>query len=441
MIRNFFLGFVFVSLLLSCGSTFAQPSDTNYDESRVPSYQLPEIMVDLAGHPVTELAQWEARREEIVELFEDAVYGRTPEGQLPVRYELKETDPNALQGLATRKQVSVIIGDDQLRMEILMYVPNRRSADPVPVFLGLNFYGNQTVHHDPAIAINPRWMRDRPGVGIENNRATEKSRGAYASRWQVETILRRGYGLVTMYYGDVDPDNYQHDFSDGVHPLFYRAGQQAPDSKEWGAIGAWAWGLSRVLDYLETDSDVDAKRVAVLGHSRLGKTALWAGATDRRFALAISNNSGCGGAALYRRCYGERVHHMIKPIGYWFCYDHRDYQKREDDLPIDQHMLLSLIAPRPLYVASAVGDRWADPKGEFLAAKFAGPAYELHGKSHLGDAQFPRPDQPLHTTIGYHVRSGKHDVTAYDWQQYLRFADEHLRSDAETQTNSPNGLE
>ena len=182
-----------------------------------------------------------------------------------------------------------------------------------------------------------------------------------------------------------------------------------------------------VDERLETDPDVDASRVAVVGHSRLGKTALWAGAQDQRFAMVISNNSGCGGAALYRRCYGERIHHMIKPVGYWFCYNHRLYQRRENQLPVDQHMLMALIAPRPLYVASALEDRWADPKGEFLAAKHASPAYELFGEHNLADASFPEPDQPLQTTVGYHLRSGDHDVTAYDWQQYLKFADRHLQ--------------
>ncbi|PHS03175.1 MAG: acetylxylan esterase, partial [Blastopirellula sp.] len=276
-----------------------------------------------------------------------------------------------------------------------------------------NFDGNHTIHADAAI--------------IERGNAVE--RGAKASRWQVETIIDSGYALATVHRDQIDPDNYRNDFTDGIHPLFYDKGQVKPKPKEWGSIGAWAWGLSRTLDYLETDEQVDASKVAVIGHSRLGKSALWAGAQDTRFAMVISNNSGCGGAALYRRCYGERIHHIIKPVGYWFCTNHHQYQKREHDLPVDQHMLMALVAPRPLYVASATEDQWADPKGEFLAAKYASPVYELFDKANLSEHAMPKPDQPIHTTIGYHLRTGKHDVTAYDWQQYIKFADRFLKKD------------
>lgn len=410
---------------LFCGGCVvaAEPADTNYDESKVPAYKLPEILIDSHGRPVESKRQWQARRDEVLKLFEEHVYGKTPARKLSVRYEVFETDENALDGLATRKQIHAHFGDDALRADILLYAPNTPSKErqPVPAFLGLNFYGNQTIHTDPAIAINTRWMRGNSEIGIKNSRATEQTRGAYASRWQVESILKRGYAIATLYCGDLDPDNYRHDFTDGVHPLFYSEGQTKPAANEWGAIGAWAWGLSRALDYLETDTDVDASKVAVIGHSRLGKTSLWAGAQDQRFALVISNNSGCGGAALFRRNYGERIHHMIKPVGYWFCHNHRNFQHKESELPVDQHMLMALITPRPLYVASAVEDQWADPKGEFLAAKHAGGVYDLYGKPNLGDASFPLPDKPLdETAVAYHVRSGKHDVTAYDWRQYLK---------------------
>ena len=417
-----------VVVLLFAGALVAQPEGFNYDESKVPEYTLPDPLIFANGQPVNDARTWNRRRSEILELFKTQVYGRSPGKPASMTFKEFDRDEKALDGKAIRKQITVQFSGDEKgpSMDILVYLP-RSQKGPVPIFVGLNFGGNQTVQLDPGIKRSTQWVGYRPEGGVVNNRANESSRGASASRWPVEMILAHGYGLATIYCGDLDPD-FDDEFKNGVHPLSYKDGQSKPGPDEWGSIAAWAWGLSRAVDYFETDDDIDEKRVSLIGHSRLGKTALWAGARDTRFALVISNESGCGGAALSRRRFGETVQRINTSFPHWFCDNFQKYNENEAALPLDQHMLIALIAPRPIYVASAQGDQWSDPRGEFLGAKHADPVYRLLGTAGLGTGQMPGVNQPVGETIRYHNRTGKHDVTDYDWEQYLRFADRHLRN-------------
>jgi hypothetical protein len=406
---------------------FSQSPGANYDESKVGAYTLPDLLTTAGGVKISDADAWRRiRRPEILKLFETHVYGRSPGPPASMAFRTMSVDRNALGGKATRKQVSILLSprEDGPRLDLLIYIPNA-SRRPAPAFLGFNYFGNQSVTTDPAVTISDRWMRSSPEHGIVGNRATEASRGAQAHRWPIDRIIARGYAVVTAYYGDLDPD-FDDGFKNGVQPLFYRPGQDRPADDEWGAIGAWAWGLSRALDYLETDDAIDATRVAVIGHSRHGKAALWAGARDERFAMVIANDSGEGGAALARRNFGETIERLNNDFPHWFCANFKKYNGAADRLPVDSHMLIALAAPRPVYVASASEDLWADPRGEFLGAKHAEPAYRLFGVEGLGVADMPPIDRPVGQTIGYHIRTGKHDITAYDWQQFMAFADRHF---------------
>ena len=385
----------------------ADDTEFNYDESKVPDFELPDPLVTLSGDAVVDDATWrEVRRPEILGLFEQHVYGKSPERPEHVAFEVTSSVEDALDGKALRKEVTIWFQDEEQgpSMSLLMYLP--KSRGPVPAFLGLNFGGNHSISDDPGITLNTGWFRNRPDRGYVEHRATEQTRGSAASRWPIEMIVDRGYAVCTIYYGDIDPD-FDDGFENGIHPLFDEETGDNRDPEVWGSIAAWAWGLSRGLDYLERDDDVDAARVAVLGHSRLGKTSLWAGAQDERFALVISNDSGCGGAALSRRRFGETVNRINTSFPHWFCDGFNQYNNNENALPVDQHMLIALMAPRPAYIASAVEDEWADPRGEFLSGFHATPVYRLFGKEGLEESSDPGVDEPRNSgSIGYHVRAG-----------------------------------
>lgn len=370
--------------------------------ARADQLDLPDPLVAENGQPVASEQQWfKQRRPELLELFRTHVYGRAPIARPDgMRWEVENEDPEAMGGAATLSQVAI-------------HLPGR---------------GGEAVVHVTLFTPNDA---DRPSAGFllicnrdpENIDPTRQTKSPF---WPAEQLIERGYFAATFHYADIDPD--QHDnFQNGVHGL-YDAPTRPRPGDAWGSVAAWAWGASRVMDYLESRADIDHDHVAVLGHSRGGKTALWCGAEDRRFALVISNNSGCTGAALARRKHGERVARINRSFPHWFCENYNRYNDNEDALPVDQHELVALVAPRLAYIASATEDDWADPRGEFLAGVHAGPVYRLLGSEGLTTDQMPPPEQPLHDGhIGYHLRTGGHNLTEYDWARFMDFADRHWR--------------
>ncbi len=418
------ISLVITLTIMTIQTADSQQFTANYDEAKTPTYTLPELLVCEDGSAVKTADDWtNKRRAEVFSLFEEHVYGKTPDKSFTLDAEV-ETEDNALAGKAVRKQVALYpFGKEAgYKIELLIYLPKKVEA-PVPLFLGLNFKGNHTILDDPDIRVSERWHEDNKRNG--ETLKVDDDRGTRNNRWPVEMIIDHGYGLATIYYYDIDPD-YDDEFQNGIQPYFYPAKDYKLKPNDWGSIGAWSWGLSRAMDYFERDKDMNEKQVALLGHSRLGKTSLWGGASDERFAIVISNNSGCGGAALSRRAFGETVGRINRVFPHWFNDNFNKYNENEAALPVDQHMLIALIAPRPVYVASAEDDRWADPKGEFLSAKHAGEVYALFGKKGVGVDDQPGVNSPVGEHVRYHVRTGKHDVTAYDWQQYLQFADKHF---------------
>ena len=367
----------------------------NYYENKVPSYTLPDPLLTLSGKKVTSPKQWKkVRRPEILELFRENVYGRIPETPYTKSFRVVNEDKNAMGGAATLKQVDITISSEgkSLVIHLTMFVPNK-AGKPSPVFLLIDNRG-------PA--------------------NTDPSRKVKSEFWPAEEAIARGYGIAVYHNADVDPDNYD-EFKNGIHGILDR-GVRQPDA--WGTIAAWAWGASRCMDYFVTDKDVDRSRIAVLGHSRGGKTALWTGAEDQRFSLVISNESGCGGAALARRKFGETIARINASFPHWFCMNYRKYNNNENSMPLDMHMLMSLIAPRAVYVASASDDLWADPRGSYLSLYNSLPVFNLlKTKSSVPEIMPPLNKQVAKGKTGYHVRDGSHNLLLKDWNWFMDFAD------------------
>jgi hypothetical protein len=370
----------------------------NYDEQRVPAYTLPNVLGSKST--VRTPDEWRTRRSELLALFRDTVYGRSPGKPDHLEFTTLEENPGAMEGQATLRRVAIISrqAGRTHQFELMLFLPNgRESAAPMFLFI--------------------------------NNRAesnTDPTRKQQSGFWPAEQVVARGYGIAALQYGQLAPDNKDR-YRDGVIALFEGAeGPRPPHA--WGAIAAWAWGASRAMDYFESNRRVDATRVAIVGHSRGGKAALWTGAEDERFSLVVSNESGEGGAALSRRGFGETVARINTSFPHWFTDTYKTFNGREADLPIDQHMLLALAAPRALYVASADEDLWSDPRGEFLSLAAASPVFALWGDEPIRAEHMPPLDTPLVVgRRGYHVRRGGHNLTPYDWDRFMDFADRQWR--------------
>ncbi|HEX4032792.1 MAG TPA: hypothetical protein VHX20_20710 [Terracidiphilus sp.] len=392
-----------------------------------PSPTLPAALVFRNGAPVRNPHDWERRRAEILATAQLQMYGIVPTAR-GLRFDVREKDAPAFNGLALRTQVKLLFKGtaDGPSADLLLYTP--RQTHPAPAILGLNFWGNHTVCADPGIYLSKSWVETGLNSFIDlscvvDHHATPACRGIDARRWPIEEMLRRGYAFATMYRGDIDPD-----VADGSVPgLRNHYPQLAYRGDNFSAIAAWAWALSRSMDYLQTNHRIDARRVAIFGWSRLGKAAVWAGARDPRFAAVLSNESGAGGAKLFRPDVGEDIHRLTTVFPHWYCKNFRDYSGMDRVLPFDQHLILAAIAPRLLYVGSAAEDHLSDPKDEFASAVLASAVYRFLGSSGLDSNVMPKVGHAISGRVSYHIRPGKHDVTQFDWNHYLDFLDKYLR--------------
>lgn len=393
----------------------------NYDEALAGGYTLPDVLKLTNGKPVKNAKDWNTkRRPELVKLYEEQQFGRMPGRPAAMSFDVFDKGTPAMDGKALRKQVTVYFSADKNgpREDIVIYIP-AKATKPVPLLLCINFSPNASIFNDPGIKLGEMWNREKKKVPAQ--------RGGGLGRMNIDGLLEKGIGVAGIYYGDIDPD-FPGGLPFGVRALYLKPGQTEPAADEWGSISAWAWGLSRAMDYLETEQSVDAKRVALYGVSRLGKTVLWAGVHDTRFALVVASCSGEGGAALSRRNFGETIAHMTAPsrFGYQFAANRAKYAEHPEQCPVDAHMLVALMAPRPVFLQTGDTDLWSDPKGEFLAAVAAEPVYKLLGKQGLGTDQMPKAGEPIFHDIGYHMHAGGHGTIPGDWVPITKYLEMYL---------------
>ena len=373
-------------------------TDFNYEESKVPVYTLPDLLTSSNGNKIQDQKDWiKIRRPELLELFTSQVFGRVPQTLYQKKINVVKVDPKAMNGLATLKLIDIDISSNTKTLTIHMglFTPNK-AIQPVPAFL---------------------LICNRVPDNIDFTR--EKK----SEFWPAEEVITRGYAIAAFYNADVDPD-VDDQFQDGIHGLL----DKGRTAESWGTIAAWAWGASRCIDYLVMDKAVSSDKIAIVGHSRGAKTALWAGATDKRIAMVVCNEAGCGGSSLSHRKYGETIERINKSFPHWFCTNFRAYNNKEDSMPFDNHMLLALIAPRPLYVASADKDLWGDPRGQYLALYHSIPAYNLLGVPSVMPENMPPMNTPVISgNVAYHVRDGEHNLLLKDWNFFMDFADVTLK--------------
>ena len=386
----------------------------NYDESKTGDYKLPDPLKLENGKPVRDAKTWnQKRRPELIRLYEENQFGRAPAKPAALTFDVFERGTPTFDGRAVRRQVTIRFGAQSTspKADVLLYLPAKASK-PVPVLLHVSFSPNASTVDDPEVRLGEIWNRDHKRVPA--------TRTGGIGRLNPLPWLERGIAVATIYYGDIDPD-FAGGLPNGVRSLY-----PEPGPGEWGTIAAWGWGISRVVDYFETDRDIDSKRIAIMGVSRLGKTVLWAGARDTRIALVIASCSGEGGAALSRRNYGETIKHMAARFGYQFAANYAKYGDRVDEFPVDSHFLISLIAPRPLLLQTGDSDKWSDPKGEYLGAMAAAPVYRLLGAKVTLPPVMPEPGQPFYGSLGYYMHAGGHGTLPPDWDVFLKFVETHF---------------